>query len=179
MKTIQELNQEERRALIENNHALETLVYEDMEETEMYFISEQLDYIRAACRDWSIGAYQRNYIQVRDALAFLDGLEDMQKAYCTLPDHMKTEIDRVLSARDRFRSMDMAYGNYYKLSEWLDEKAQYFADQIADYFTSCLDFDHASMVEYFMEFYADERMDESFFISNDGTLYQTITKKIS
>ncbi|MBE7039128.1 MAG: hypothetical protein E7398_00185 [Ruminococcaceae bacterium] len=149
-----------------------------MIENEMNFISEQLDHIRAGLRDYSIGAYNRNIIIVSDALKFLDGLEELQKNYCTLPDDMSDEIKRVLDARDRFRSIDMSYNNLYNLSVWLDQKAQYFADCITDYFSSCLDPSRVDMISYFIEFYADERMDESYYI-NDGILYQTITKKIA
>jgi len=154
------------------------MVYNDMIENEMNFISEQLDHIRAGLRDYSIGAYNRNIIIVSDALKFLDGLEELQKNYCTLPDDMSDEIKRVLDARDRFRSIDMSYNNLYNLSVWLDQKAQYFADCITDYFSSCLDPSRVDMISYFIEFYADERMDESYYI-NDGILYQTITKKIA
>lgn len=141
----------------------------------MYFISEQLNYIAPGLRDYSIGAYNRNIIIVSDALKFLDGLEELQKNYCTLPDDMSDEIKRVLEARDHFRSIDMSYNNLYNLSVWLDQKSQYFADCITDYFSSRLDPSRADMIEYFIEFYADERMDESFYIDN-GILYQAITK---
>lgn len=179
MKYINQLTDKEKRALIENNSGLANMVYDDMIEGEMHFISEQLDCIRAGLRDYSIGAYNRNYIIVSDALAFLDGLEELQKIYCTLPDDMQPEIDRVLSARDRFRTIDMNYNNLYILSEWLDKKAQYFADCITDYFSACLDPTRADMIEYFIEFYADERMDESYYINDSGVLCQTITKIIA
>jgi len=178
MKYINQLTDNEKRALIENNNTLQNMVYNDMIENEMNFISEQLDHIRAGLRDYSIGAYNRNIIIVSDALKFLDGLEELQKNYCTLPDDMSDEIKRVLDARDRFRSIDMSYNNLYNLSVWLDQKAQYFADCITDYFSSCLDPSRVDMISYFIEFYADERMDESYYI-NDGILYQTITKKIA
>ena len=179
MKYINELTDNEKRALIEKNTALQNMVYDDMIDNEIDFISEQLDYIRGACRDYNIAAYGRNYIFVSDALKFLDGLEELQKIYCTLPDNMQLEIDRVLKARDRFRAIDMNYNNLYNLSVWLDQKAQRFADCIAEYFSNCLDFGHLDMVSYFIEFYADERMDESYFINDDGILCQTITKQIA
>jgi hypothetical protein len=178
MKYIHELTEAEKRALIENNGALANMVYNDMIENETDFISEQLDYIRAGLRDYSIGAYNRNIIIVSDALKFLDGLDQLQKNYCTLPDDMQPEIDRVLEARDRYLYNDMSYNNYYMLSDWLDKKAQYFADCITDYFSSCLEPTRADMIEYFIDFYADERMDNSFYIDN-GILYQTITKQIA
>lgn len=179
MKYIHELTDNEKRALIENNNALQNMVYDDMLENEMYFISEQLNYIAPGLRDYSIGAYNRNIIIVSDALKFLDGLEELQKNYCTLPDDLQPEIKRVLDARDRFRSIDMSYKNLYNLSVWLDQKAQYFADCITDYFSSCLDPSRDDMISYFIEFYADERMDESYYINDDGILYQSITKKIA
>lgn len=166
-----------RRDLIENNYALGNMVYDDMIESEMYFISEQLEYIKPGLKDWSIGPANHNYIKVKDALLFLDGLEELQKNYCTLSDDMQPEIDRVLAARDRFRTIDMGYYNLYQLSEWLDRKAQFFADWIADYFTRCLDFDRASMIDYFLEFYAEERMDHTFYIEN-GKLYQSIIREL-
>lgn len=178
MKYINQLTDNEKRELIENNSALQNMVYDDMIENEMYFISEQLDYIRAGLRDYSVGAYNNNIIIVSDALKFLDGLETLQKNYCTLPDAMQPEIDRVLAARDRFYLMSYNSKNYDMLDAWIDEKAQYFADCITDYFSSCLDPSRADMIEYFIEFYADERMDKSYYIK-DGILYQTITKQIA
>lgn len=178
MKYIHELTDNEKRELIENNEALANMVYDDMIENEMYFISEQLDHIRDGLRDYSVGPYNRNIIIVSDALKFLDGLEKLQQYYCTLPDSMTTEINTVLAARDRFRSRDMSYNNLYNLSVWLDQKSQYFADCITDYFSACLEPSHDDMINYFIEFYADERMNESYYIK-DGILYQTITKQIA
>ena len=178
MKYINELTDNEKRELIENNGALANMVYDDMIENEMYFISEQLNHIRDGLRDYSIGAYNRNIIIVSDALKFLDGLEQLQKCYCTLPDAMQPEIDRVLAARDRFYTMSYNNKNYDILDTWIDEKSQYFADCITDYFSRCLEPSHDDMINYFIEFYADERMDDSFYIDN-GILYQTITKQIA
>ena len=178
MKYIHELTDNEKRTLIENNSALANMVYDNMIDNESDFITEQLNCIRAGLRDYSIGAYNNNIMIVSDALKFLDGLEILQKNYCTLPDDMHDEIKRVLLARDRFLYNDMNYDNYYMLSDWLDKKAQYFADCITDYFSSCLDPSRDDMISYFIEFYADERMDDSFYIDN-GILYQTITKQIA
>ena len=178
MKYINQLTENEKRALIENNDALANMVYDDMIENEMYFISEQLNYIAPGLRDYSIGAYNHNIIIVSDAIKFLDGLETLQKNYCTLPDRMNDEIKRVLDARDRFYLMSYNNKNYDRLDAWIDEKAQYFADCITDYFSSCLDPTRADMIEYFIEFYADERMNESYYIEN-GILYQTTTKQIA
>ena len=179
MKYIHQLTDNEKRALIENNNALQNMVYDDMIENEMHFISEQLDHIRAGLRDYSIGAYNRNIIIVSDALKFLDGLETLQKNYCTLPDDLQPEIDRVLAARERFYLMSYNNKNYDDLDAWIDKKAQYFADCITDYFSGCLDPTRDEMIEYFIEFYADERMNESYYINDDGVLYQTIIKQIA
>ena len=175
--TIDMLDTAARRELIENNHTLAAQVYDDMIENEMDHISEQLHYIKPALKNWNVGPASRNYITVDDALVFLDGLETLQENYCTLPDDMTPEISKALAARDRFRNMDMSYGNLYQLSEWLDRKAQYFADCIAQYFERCLDFSHNDMVSYFLEFYADERMSSGYYIEN-GKLYQTVTKEL-
>ena len=178
MKYIYQLTDDEKRELIENNNALANMVYDDMIDNELDFITEQLDYIRDGLQNYEIGPYNGNFIIVSDALNFLDGLEKLQQYYCTLPDNMTTEINTVLLARDRFRSIDMSYNNLYNLSVWLDQKAQYFADCITDYFSSCLEPSRDDMINYFIEFYADERMNESFYIDN-GILYQTITKQIA
>lgn len=175
--TIDMLDNAARRELIEKNWELGGMVYDDMAETEMHYISEQLNYIKPALKSWNIGPATHNYITVNEALLFLDCLEDLQEAYCTLPQDMIAQINIVFAARDRFRRYDMSYSNLYQLSEWLDKKAQYFADCIAQYFTNCLDFTHADMVEYFVDFYSYERMDNSFYIEN-GKLYQTITREI-
>lgn len=178
MKYIHELTDNEKRELIENNSALANMVYDDMIENEMYFISEQLNYIAPGLRDYSIGSYNYNYLTVGNSVEFLDGLEKLQEYYCTLPDDINDEIKRVLDARDRFYLMSYNNKNYDLLDAWIDKKAQYFADCITDYFSRCLDPTHDDMIEYFIEFYADERMDETYYIK-DGILYQTITKQIA
>jgi hypothetical protein len=175
--TIDMLDTAARLELIENNYTLSGMVYDDMAENEMSYIDEQLQYIKPGLKEWSICPASYNYITVDDALLFLDGLEKLQQYYCTLPDTMTTEINTVLAARDRFRNMDMNYSNLYQLSKWLDRKAQYFADCMAQYFERCLDFSHNDMVSYFLEFYADERMYNSFYVEN-GKLYQTITREV-
>ena len=178
MKYIHELTDNEKRELIENNATLQNMVYDDMIENEMYFITEQLNYIAPGLRDYSIGSYNYNYLTVGNSVKFLDGLETLQKNYCTVPDELQPEIDRVLAARDRFYLMSYSNKNYDMLDAWIDKKSQYFADCITDYFSSCLDLSRADMIEYFIEFYADERMDDTFYIDN-GILYQTITKQIA
>ena len=66
MKYINELTDNEKRALIENNTTLQNMVYDDMIESEMDFISAQIDYIAPGLRDYSIGAYNRNIIIVSE-----------------------------------------------------------------------------------------------------------------
>ena len=178
MKYIHQLTDNEKRELIENNSALANMVYDDMIDGEMNFITEQLHYIAPGLRDYEIGSYNYNYMTVGNSVKFLDGLEELQKHYCTLPDDMHDEIKRVLEARNRFYLMDYNNKNYDMLDAWIDKKAQHFADCITNYFSSCLDPTRDDMINYFIEFYADERIDESFYIEN-GILYQTITKQIA
>ena len=178
MKYINQLTDNEKRAFIENNNTLANMVYSDMIDGEMNFITEQLNYIAPGLRDYSIGSYNYNYLTVGNSVKFLDGLETLQKNYCTLPDEMNNEIKRVLAARERFYLMSYNNKNYDLLDVWIDKKAQYFADCITNYFSCCLDPTRDDMINYFIEFYADERMDNSFYIDN-GILYQTITKKIA
>ena len=176
--TIDMLDDNARRELIENNDILGNMVYDDMIDTELFYIDEQLEHIKTALKDWSIGPAYPCYMVVKDALLFLDGLEIIQDNYCTLPDSMDQEIKTVLAARDRFRNMDMSYGNLYQLSEWLDHKAQYFADHIAKQFERNFDFSHDDMVSYFLDFYADERLNDNFYIK-DNKLFRTITEEIA
>ena len=179
MKYIHELTDNEKRELIQNNSALANMVYDDMIENEMYFISEQLNYIAPGLRDYSVGSYNYNYLTVGNSVKFLDGLETLQKNYCTLPDELTPEINRVFAARDRFYLMSYNNKNYDTLEAWIDEKSQYFADCITDYFSACLEPSRADMIEYFIEFYADERMNESYYINESEELYQTVTKRIA
>ena len=179
MKFINQLTDNEKRELIEKNSALANMVYDDMIESEMDFISEQLNHIRAGLRDYSIGSYSYNYLTVGNSIKFFDGLEKLQEIYCTLPDRLTPEINRVLAARDRFYSMDYNNKYYDMLDSWLDKKAQHFADCITNYFSACLDPSRDDMISYFIEFYADERMDETYYINDAGELCQTITKIIA
>ena len=179
MKFIYQLTDDEKRALIAGNSALQNMVYDDMFDNEMDFITEQLNYIAPGLRDYSVGAYGYNYLTVGNSVKFLDGLETLQKNYCTLPDDLQPEIERVFAARDRFYEMSYNNSNYDLLDSWLDKKAQFFADRISKYFSACLDPAYDDMINYFIEFYADERIDETFYINDSGVLCQTITKIIA
>ena len=179
MKFIYQLTDNEKRELIENNSELQNMVYDDMIKSEMDFINEQLSYIAPGLRKYQIGSCCNNYITVGNSVKFFDGLEKLQNDYCTLPDDMQPEIDRVLAARERFYFMDYNNKNYDELDAWIDKKAQYFADRICDYFCACLELTFDDAKEYFIEFYADERMDETYYINDSGLLCQTITKIIA
>jgi hypothetical protein len=53
-------------------------------ECEMDYIAEKLDCFPSGCTDYNIGVYDRNYIKVKDASDFLDGVQRCAKHFgCT------------------------------------------------------------------------------------------------
>jgi hypothetical protein len=168
-KYIEKLTKEELKLVFKANNQLQNDVYEDMIDSELHWVGEQLDYIRASLSDWSIGAYNRNYLKVKDNSGFIDGLIEMDKGIPLFSDKEAKQIYEVQELRDRFYEMPSDEDGYEELEEEYEAAVQELAEAVTDKFGQRLDDCSNSeyQLDYFIEFYADARLEEDLFYIDD------------
>lgn len=179
-KYLKDLTNDELTKVFHANEKLRSDIYEDMVETEMHYIGEQLDYLRDGLADWSIGAYNRNYISISDADKFIEALDDVEKAIPILIDEDAPRLKYALELREKYRNADMYSDEYDELEEELDEVAEGLAGLVARRFTQVLDGcgKEEYQVDYFIEFYSDSRLDgnECYIKGDSYILYEDTVK---
>ena len=181
-KYLKDLNTDELTKVFHANKTLQNQIYDDMVDTEMSYISEQLDYLKDGISDWSIGVYNRNYINVSDADKFIESLDEVEKSIPILIDEDTPKLQGALELRDNYRNADMYSDEYDRLEEELDEVADELANLVTKRFTQVLDgcSKEEYQIDYFIEFYSDSRLDaDSCYINadkNDYILYEDTVK---
>ena len=160
-KYLKDLNNEELINVFHANQKLRDDIYDDMIETEMFYIGEQLDYLRDGLSDWNIGAYNRNYIEISDPSDFISALDAVEKAIPILIDKETPKLKYALELNDKYRFSEMYSDEYYELKEELEEVAEELADIVVGRFTDILDgcSKEEYQIDYFIEFYSNSRLD--------------------
>lgn len=174
---VEKLSKEELVKVFEANAELREAVYDDMVDSEMFWISEQLNYIKDSLQDWSIGVYNHNYISVKDIDGFIDGLIEMDKAVPLFEDAKQIfEVERM---RNEFYNKNCYDEDYEEAEEELEKAIKDLAQEVVKQFekrlAGCLDRDN--QLEYFLDFYYDARMESgSMYIQDDSyVLYEDVS----
>lgn len=184
-KFIEEMNKEELTQVFNANEKLQEQVREDMTESEMYWIGDRLNYVREYLSDWSVGPDQRNYIKVNPNCIneFLHGLTNMDNEVPAFSDKKAAEvIGNLQAAYDLYYYTDCNDHEHEELEEKAERAAQEAANELAKQFERDLDgvYDSENQLSYFLDFYADARMDEAetyYIIEEEGTfkLYKDVS----
>lgn len=181
-KYLKNLTNDELKKVFHANQKLRDDVYDDMIETEMHYIGEQLDYLSDGLSDWSIGTYNRNYIKISDPSDFISALDAVEKDIPILTDKETPKLKYALELSDKYRFSEMYSDEYYELEEELEEVARELADIVVGRFTEILDScsKEEHQIDYFLEFYSDSRLDgdSCYIIEEDGDyiLYEDTVK---
>ncbi len=178
-KFILDMDTEELEKVFNANEKLRNDILDDMIETEMHYISEQLDYFRHSLSDWSIGTSQRNYMIVNDYASFINGVEKVEKAIPILIDSDKPVLEEAVKAVEEYRSANMYTDEFEDIEINLTCMARNLADAVVHRFNQTLDgcFKEEYQLDYFIEFYSDARLDDNCYIDTpDYILKEDITK---
>lgn len=186
---ITEMNNEQLTEVFNANRKLQEKVLEDMIDSEMMWIGEELAYLKSSLKDWSIGTCQYNYIKVGDSQEFIAKLKDLQQDYGLFSDSEKHIITDTEALADKYFNMEGPYEGDFEdyedyeealevyeqemdeLEEQFEEAVEALAEAVADKYTERLDYFYASeaQLNYFLEFYANERLDDNYYIDTTNT----------
>ena len=142
-------------------------------EIEMSYISELLNSLEGT-EDYSIGFYNRNYIDikedVRSLINFIDSCIELSENYGAF-DNKNTDLLKVLENKlDTLYFMDYNNSNYDLLYDWILDKAIFIKDELLSYFNSMTDIDTYNIDEFLNEVYYDSMLiylDSNKFYYND------------
>ena len=179
-KEIRNLTNEELKKVFNANAKLQQEVMEDIEESEMFWISEYLNCFKDSLSNWSIGFYNGNFITVQPdkEIEFLNGVLKAQKDFCFLKDEF-TEITKNLI--NKYYQLDESQYEEDKQSEFdvlqieIEEEFENIQSEVLNQFNIHTDFNSEDAQNYFIEFYVDARLDENCYIDENFILYEDIS----
>lgn len=174
MKRLNELNSEELKLVFENNSNLQEKVFNDMFEDIDYWNEEYLSCWERGAIDYCIGWDRGAYFEVKDRQGFIDGLKKAQCFFCFLADKWDEEINYTEHLINRLNNL--VYWdevNAERLNNRIDELIKELEtacyNQFMAGYKNC--FDSENQLDYFLEFYSKERMDDNFYVDGNYTLY--------
>lgn len=177
MKYLNELNSEELKLVFENNSKLQEEVFNDMFENANYWNEEYLSCWERGAIDYCIGWDRGTYFEVKDRQGFIDGLKKAQKTFGFLVDEWNEKInytEHLISRLNNLVYWDEV--NEERLNNRIDELIEKLETacykRLMSEYESC--FDSENQLDYFLEFYSSERMDDSFYVDENYTLYEHI-----
>jgi len=150
-----EFLEKNHKEILKVNGKLFKEVEDDCIDTEMMYISEQLDILRYSLSDWSIGSYNRNYLDIRDYTEFVLAVKEMEDSIPALHDDYKSFIDDMAEKVYKYRDTEMYTDESEKLYEEIESGAVYLVNEIVKKWTNLLEPSRETIEDYFYEFYID------------------------
>lgn len=179
-KYINELTIEQLKKVFSTNSILKDEIEEDMIETEMHYISEQMDYIRDSLSNWEIGAYYRCNINVNRYDEFILGMYEMDQSIPILDDKGSKLLESAVSLIDEYRNTDMIEEEekLYTLDDEIKAVGKELENMLVNSIERILDYctKEDRQLDYFIDFYIENRLDEYTYIEDDYILKLDITK---
>lgn len=176
MKNFKDLRIEELELVFENNSKLQEKVFDDMFDTAAFWCSEYLNCWNRKGIDYSIGWDRGTYFKCTDQNSFLDGLEKAQEMYCFLADEYNKTIKYCRELIDKTYYLDLNENNLDRIENRINELIEELETACYNCFMSAYEycFDSKNQLDYFIEFYADERMNNDFYVDEDYLLFEHI-----
>lgn len=170
-KYITDLSTEELTKVFENNKQLQYEVREDMIETEMHWIEDQLEYFKHALNDWNINSYDMVEFTVDNEVEFINGVARVEDAIPILIDKDLPILNNALEAVTALNNHTLA--DEADQLDGLEEAVSYQAMELkiiiehrwGEALDGCSEKEH--QLDYFLEFYTHHRMDDCFIESDD------------
>ena len=155
------------RHILSINNKLAQDVEDDFIESEMYYINDIMDEIRGACYDWSIGFYNRNYINIKDGGAFLDGLENIQNKFALLSEKDAEILKQAQELNNRLYWFDTDNKQYVNLENKVNSLIEELKGIFIKNINLITDVDADALEDYFINCYIDNIDAEKYFYNVD------------
>lgn len=178
MKNVKDLNTEELKLVFENNSKLQEKVFDDMFDNANFWNGEYLDCWNRKGIEYYIGWDRGTYFKSKDNELFIDGLKEVQRIYCFLADKYNKKIEYVEKLLNKLNYLyyNSSEENYNRLEMRIDELIEELETACYDRFMSEYEycFDSKNQLDYFLNFYADERMNNDFYVDEEYILFEHV-----
>ena len=173
-----------RKVFDENTGNLADKIMEDMLETEYHYMSEMLDCFRDSLKYWSVslGGDRGDMIKIYEDSSkrqeYLQGVDKANSDFGMLPDEEAAKVKILLERYDKLHGA-IDDDDFNDLDNWLTKETKRVADLVLKTLQGLGDYcyEEKSQKEYFVEFYAAERIDGGYILGDD---YETIyTDKVA
>lgn len=174
MKKFEELTTEEMLKVYDANSKLQNDVLHAAVESEDLWTEDYLEPIIKYISSYEIGYCGCYMSGIKNVDKFMQGVEDMQKSYCFLPDADNAYIQKIIKVIDRYNNRV----NYSDLIETVIEKA---AENVLNKICRVLKENYNAInseycKKYFLDYYVDTYITNyrcDYFIDDDYILYQS------
>ena len=178
MKNVKDLSTEELKLVFENNSKLQEKVFDDMFDAADFWNGEYLDCWKRDAINYSIGWDRGTYFKSKDNVLFIDGLKKAQRNHYFLDDKYNNKIEHVEKLLNKLDYLyyNSSEENYNRLETRIDELIEELENACYKRFMSEYEycFDSKNQLDYFLNFYADERMDNDFYVDEEYTLFEHV-----
>ena len=178
MKNFKELSIEELKLVFENNSKLQEKVFEDMFDNADFWCGEYLGCWNRGGIDYCIGWDRGTYFNAKDFGMFLEGLEEVQKTFCFLADNYNSLIEKAWKLYDKYmyHAYDFSDLNYERIENRLTDIIETLEEACYKRFMNEYEycFNSKNQLDYFLDFYAVERMDNNFYVDEEYVLFEHV-----
>lgn len=166
-KYFNELSSARQTELLLESEKLFGEVVEDMVETECYYIQDQIGFFDNTI-DYEYGYYTKGYVHMRDKSLsnirkFVSGLIDSINCFGTLDDIMLQVAKDLYDKTDVLCAMEYDNKQYENLEAHINSEVEVLLEALGKHLTETFEYieESENVVNYFHEFYKEERMDMS------------------
>lgn len=178
MKKLSELTAEELKKVYENNQKLQNTIFDALTEDAYFWVEEYINNFKRGAINYSfsVDGYG-DFLTVKNIELFVEGLSISEESFMWLPDYAE-KIERLAELVNRYNEVryTLSIDNDSRLCDRIDEltdglRIELF-NAIRMEYDNCYDTENAIL--YFIEFYVDERMDDSYYIDDNYILYKHV-----
>ena len=190
-KKISELSNEELKKVFSRNSKLREAIQEDMSESAYTWVDEYTECFKNVpyygsdykvryrySVDFSISGYG-DHFNATNYEYFIAGLQVAQETFGLIEEKYLPIIERARQLIERMDEVkyELSDANYERLEKRIDELVDELEDavlkRLSDEYESC--YDEENQLDYFLDFYVSERMDDSFYVDMDTfILYEDV-----
>src|SRR5690625_4301033 len=139
MILLSKLSIDELKKVFNANNQLQSEIMEDLAETEMLYIGDQLNQLRGLS-SWSIGQCNRGqHIHVSKPLDFIESVKELQADYALLNIEDEKALVKAETIAKQLRDANMYDDIYYDLEDDLEAIADEIAGCLVEEYSRILD----------------------------------------
>ena len=139
IKEVQELTNDEVEMLLENDSVQDDIMDYVME-SEMSYIDDMFIYIKPYLSDYSIAAYSYSYMNVNDAIGFINGVDKLQSDFGIFNDTDVKTLHNAIESADRYIFSEIGSDEYINAMNDVNSYTKVISNYLVNEFVEILEY---------------------------------------